>query len=288
MTPLFGAVEAGGTKFVCAVGTGPEDLRAEVRFPTATPAATIAAALEFFRGQEAAHGRIAGLGVGSFGPLDLDPSSPTWGFVTSTPKAGWAGTDLAGELGRPLGVPVAFDTDVNAAALGEGRWGAAQGLADFVYVTVGTGIGAGVVSGGRLVHGRLHPEVGHLPVRRERAADPFPGCCPFHGDCLEGLASGPALAARWGRSAEDLPADHPAWDLEAEYLAQLAATLTLVLSPQKILCGGGVLQQSSLLPRLRLRLTKILGGYLEAPEIAEPALGPRAGILGALALAQQL
>lgn len=284
---LYGGVEAGGTKFVCAVGTGPDDLRAEARFPTTTPAATIAAAVQFFRGQDAVHGKISGLGVGSFGPVDLDRASPSWGRITSTPKPGWAGADLAGELGRALGVPVEFDTDVNAAALGEGRWGAAAGLGDFVYITVGTGIGGGAVSGGRLVHGRLHPEMGHLPVRRD-PADPFPGSCPFHRDCLEGLAAGPAIAARWGRSAEELPADHPAWDLEAEYLAQLAATLSLVLSPQKILFGGGVMQQPSLLPRLRSRLASHLAGYLDPPEIAPPALGQRSGILGALALAQRL
>jgi len=288
MTSLFGAIEAGGTKFVCAVGTGPDDLRAELRIPTSTPAATIAAALAFFR-EQAARGRpIAALGVGSFGPVELDLASPSWGHITSTPKPGWAGTDLAGELGRGLGVPVAFETDVNAAALGEGRWGAAAGLDDFVYVTVGTGIGGGVVAGGRLVHGRQHPEIGHLRVRREHAADPFPGCCPFHRDCLEGLAAGPAIAARWGKPAEELPADHPAWPLEARYLAELAATLALVLSPRKILFGGGVLQQPQLLPLIRQHLPELLAGYLEAPEIAPPALGSRAGLLGALALAEDL
>lgn len=288
MEKLFGAIEAGGTKFVCAVGTGPDDLRAETRIPTTTPAATIAEVLAFFREQQETHGKIAALGIGSFGPVDLDRGSPTWGHITSTPKPGWAGTDLAGELGRALGVPVAFDTDVNAAALGEGRWGAAAGLADFVYVTVGTGIGGGAVSGGRLVHGKLHPEMGHLRVRRDRAIDPFPGICPFHGDCLEGLAAGPAIAARWGKRAEELPADHPAWNLEARYLAELAATLALMLSPRKILFGGGVPQQPALLPLIRHHLAELLAGYLEAPEIAAPALGPRAGLLGALALAQDL
>ncbi len=248
--------------------------------------------LAFFRGQQAAHGKIAALGIGSLGPVDLDPASPTWGYVTSTPKQGWAHTEIAGALGRGLGVPVAFTTDVGAAAIGEGRWGAAQGLTDFAYLTIGTGIGGAAIAGGRPVQGLLHPEMGHLRVPRHRSADPFAGSCPFHGDCLEGLASGPSIAARWGQQAETLPADHPAWELEAEYLAHLALTLTLVLSPQRILLGGGVMQQASLFPRIRTRLATLLGGYLDAPALREldtylqpPALGPRAGICGALVLA---
>lgn len=294
MEKLYGGLEAGGTKFVCTVGRGPGDLRAEVRLPTTTPEETIGRALDFFREQEAAHGKIAALGIGSFGPVDLDPASPTWGFITSTPKAGWKNTDLAGALGRALEVPVAFTTDVGAAALGEGTWGAAQGISDFAYVTVGTGIGGAAIAGGRLVQGLVHPEMGHLRIPREKS-DHLAGICPFHGDCLEGLANGPAIAARWGRKAEDLPEDHPAWDLEAEYLAQLAATLTLVLSPKKILLGGGVMRQDSLYPRIRTRLKALLGGYLEAPALKDletylqpPALGQEAGVLGALALARQL
>jgi fructokinase len=295
MQTLYGGLEAGGTKFVCAVGTGPEDLRAELRLPTTTPEETIGRAVAFFREQQAAHGKIAALGIGSFGPVDLDPASPTWGYITSTPKAGWRNTDLASAMGRQLGVPVAFDTDVNAAALGEHRWGAARGIDDFVYVTVGTGIGGGVMAGGKLVHGLLHPEIGHLRVPHDRGVDPFSGVCPYHGDCLEGLAAGPAIAARWGRKAQEVPEDHPAWVLEAEYLAHLAATLTLVLSPQRILLGGGVMRQVSLFPRIRRRLSALLGGYLESPALDDletylqpPALGDRAGVLGALALAKDL
>jgi fructokinase len=292
MQTLYGGLEAGGTKFVCAVGTGPEDLRAELRLPTTTPEETIGRAIAFFREQEVAHGKIAALGIGSFGPVDLDRASPTWGYITSTPKAGWRNTDLASAMGRQLGVPVAFDTDVNAAALGEQRWGAARGIEDFVYVTVGTGIGGGVMAGGKLVHGLLHPEIGHLRVPQDRAVDPFSGICPFHGNCLEGLANGPAIAARWGRKAEELPEDHPAWDLEAEYLGQLAATLTMVLSPKRILLGGGVMRQSFLLPRIRNRLAALFGGYLRSPVLEDletylqpPALDQHAGVFGALCLA---
>lgn len=284
---LYGAVEAGGTKFVCALGDGSGEIRAEARLPTTKPAETIGRAIEFFQAEAGRHGKIAALGIGSFGPVDLDPASPTWGFITSTPKEGWAGTELAGALGRALGVPIAFTTDVGAAAIGEGRRGAAQGLEDFAYVTVGTGIGGAAVSGGRLVRGLLHPEMGHLRPPRHKD-DAFAGVCRFHGDCLEGLASGPALAARWGKPAEELPADHEAWEIEAHYLAHLAATLTLVLSPRRILFGGGVMAQPSLLPRVREQLTRLLGGYLDPPWLQPPALGPRAGVLGALALAAEL
>ncbi|RMF63832.1 MAG: ROK family protein, partial [Bacteroidetes bacterium] len=214
-SPCYGAVEAGGTKFVCAVGTGPDDVRALTRFPTTTPEETLARTLDFFRSQPEPP---VALGVGSFGPLDPDPSSPTYGYITRTPKPGWSHTDVAGTLGRALGVPVAFDTDVNAAAVGEHRWGAARGLDTFIYLTVGTGIGGGGLVGGRRLHGLVHPEMGHVLVPRA-PSDDFAGHCPFHGACLEGMAAGPALQARWGRPGADLSADHPAWDLEAHYLA---------------------------------------------------------------------
>ncbi|MFH1572186.1 MAG: ROK family protein, partial [Gemmatimonadota bacterium] len=188
---LYGAIEAGGTKFVCAVGTSPDDLRAEVRLPTTTPEETLGRVLEFFR-QQHVREPLAAVGIGSFGPVDPDPASPTFGHVTTTPKPGWAGTDFAGVVRRALAVPVGFDTDVNAAALGEHRWGAARGLDTFVYLTVGTGIGGGGLCDGHLLHGLMHPEMGHVPVRHDRQRDPFEGACPFHGDCLEGLASGPA------------------------------------------------------------------------------------------------
>ena len=291
--PLWGGIEAGGTKFVCAVGTGPEDVRAEARFPTTAPEETIARAIEFLRreGGDA----LAAVGIGSFGPVDPNPASPTFGYITTTPKPGWAHTDLAGAVRRALGVPVGFDTDVNAAALGEHRWGAAQGLDTFVYLTVGTGIGGGGMANGRLMHGLVHPEMGHIRIPHDRAKDPYPGCCPYHGDCFEGLASGPAIEGRWQARGETLPADHPAWPLEAEYLALGLASLICTLSPQRLVVGGGIMQQAHLFPVVRRRVQELLGGYLQAPAILDaidayivpPALGSRAGVLGAIALAQQ-
>jgi fructokinase len=292
---LYGGVEGGGTKFVCVVGRGPDDLRAEARIPTTTPHATLAQALEFFRAEQVRHGPLAALGIGCFGPLDLRAGSPTWGHITSTPKPGWANVDVAGTFARELGLPVAFDTDVNAAALGEWTWGAARGLTTFVYLTVGTGIGGGGLVGGRLMHGLVHPEMGHLRIPHDREADPFAGSCPFHGDCLEGLASGPALLARWGRPAEELAPGHEAWTLEARYLASALVNFVCTLSAQRIVVGGGVMEQPRLLPLVRREVVAMLNGYLRAPEILEriddyivaPALGGRAGVLGALALAER-
>jgi fructokinase len=275
----MGGVEAGGTKFVCVVGSGPDDVVADTTIATTTPAETLARVVEFYR----THAPVAAIGVGAFGPLDLDPRSPTFGSITNTPKPGWANTDLNAAL-RALGVPVTIDTDVNAAALGEQRWGAARRLDTFVYLTVGTGIGGGAIVGGRLVHGLGHPEMGHVPVPHDRARDPFAGCCPYHGDCLEGLASGPALRARWQRAPETLPDDHPAWDLESHYLALGLATIVSVLSPERIVIGGGV-ARPHLLSRVRVELTRVLAGYVRAPEIVAPELGDRAGVFGALALA---
>ena len=292
---LYGGMEGGGTKFVCVVGTAPDDVRAEERFPTSTPDATLGQALAFFRDEQARLGPLAALGIGSFGPVDLQPGSPTFGFITSTPKPGWKNVDVAGPFRRALGLRVGFDTDVNAAALGEWRWGAAQGLDTFLYLTIGTGIGGGGLVGGQLMHGLVHPEVGHLRLPRDPAVDPFPGACPFHGDCLEGLASGPALLARWGRPAEALPQDHRAWALEARYLALALVNLICTVSPQRILMGGGVMDQAHLFPAVRREVKALLNNYLRAPEILEgieafiapPALGARAGVLGALALAQR-
>lgn len=292
--PLVGGVEAGGTKCTCVVATGPDDVRAEAQVPTTTPDETLARVLDFFARQP--NPPPAALGVASFGPVDREPGSPTFGFITATPKPGWADTDLVGPLQRGLGVPVAFDTDVNGAALAEHRWGVGRGLDVFVYVTVGTGIGGGAVVGGRLVHGLVHPEMGHLRVPHDRSVDPFPGACPFHGDCLEGLASGPAIQARWGLPAERLPTDHPAWALEAEYLALGLASIVAVLSPQRIAVGGGVASAAHLLPRVRARLASVLAGYPRSPAlltgidryVVAPALGARAGVLGAIALAQEM
>jgi fructokinase len=200
---VFGGIESGGTKWQCAVGTGPDDVRAAVTIPTTSPEETIARTVEFFRQS----GPVAAIGIGSFGPIDRRPGSPTWGHVTTTPKPGWAHVDLAGEIGRRLALPVAFDTDVNAAALGEHRWGAARGLDTFCYITVGTGIGGGAVVGGRLLHGLLHPEFGHLRIPHDLEEDPFAGSCPYHGDCWEGLASGTALEGRWGAPGTALTGD---------------------------------------------------------------------------------
>jgi len=289
---LFGAIEAGGTKFVCAVGTGPEDLRARMVFPTSTPGETIRQVVEFL-GEAARHEPLAAVGIASFGPVDVKPDSPRFGYITSTPKAGWQNVDLAGEIRRALDLPVAFDTDVNAAALGERRWGAAQGLQTFVYLTVGPGIGGGALVAGRLMHGVLHPEMGHMRISHNRQADPFPGVCPFHGDCWEGLASGPAIAARWGCKGECLPIDHPAWPLEAHYLALGVTNLVCVLAPQRIILGGGVMRRSGLFRLIRHKTLELLNNYIQVGEIIErvdeyvvPAqLGDNAGVLGAIALA---
>jgi fructokinase len=295
MTALYAGIEAGGTKFVCVVGAGPDDIRAEARFPTTEPDATLRAALEFFREQRAQHGPLTAAGIASFGPVDLDPASPTYGFITSTPKAGWAQTDMLGPVRQALGVPVQFDTDVNAAALGEGRWGAAQGLDTFIYLTIGTGIGGGGLINGKLMHGLIHPEMGHVRVPHDTGVDPFPGTCPFHGDCLEGLACGPAMNARWGKPAETLPDDHPAWALEARYLALALNNFVCTLSPQRIILGGGVMERHSLFPLIHGYVQALLNGYVQAGQllthvhryVVPPAFGARAGVLGALALAMQ-
>ena len=289
---MFGAIEAGGTKFVCAIGSKPEDLKI-TQFPTTSPEATTANAVAFLR--ENSRGELWAVGIGSFGPVDLDLQSASFGHITSTPKPGWQNFDFAGAVHRALDVPVGFDTDVNAAALGEARWGAAQTLSDFLYLTVGTGIGGGAMANDRVLHGLLHPEMGHIPIPHDRRRDPFPGCCPFHGDCLEGLASGPAIAQRWGTPAEALPAEHPAWALEAHYVALGLATWVCTLSPKRILLGGGVMQQASLFPLIRVELARWLNGYIRVKELAEyldqyvipPKLGNCAGIAGALVLAEQ-
>lgn len=290
---IFGGIEAGGTKFVCATGSGPDDIRAEIRFPTTTPDETIAKAVAFFK-EQSAHGPLAAIGIASFGPVDPNPASPTFGHITTTPKPGWANTDLAGQIARSLGAPVGFDTDVNGAALGEQRWGAAHGLDTFLYLTIGTGIGGGGMVGGKLIHGLLHPEMGHMRVPHDWQADPFEGTCPFHGDCLEGMAAGPAIGARWGQPAETLPPDHPAWQLEAHYLALALSNLILTVSPQRIILGGGVMSAPPVFAAVRTQVLQLLNGYVKALEITQridqyivpPGLGNRAGVLGAIALAE--
>ena len=286
----YGGVEAGGTKWVCAIGGGPDDLRKTATFPTTTPEETIARTVAFF----AQDGGISALGVGSFGPIDVSRSSPTWGHITTTPKPGWADTDVAAALGRALDVPVAFDTDVNAAALGEQCWGAAVGLETFCYITIGTGIGGGGMANGRLMHGLLHPEYGHMRIPHDREHDPFAGVCPYHGDCFEGLASGEAIRQRWGNAGEELT-DAAVWELEAEYVALGLVNVICTLSPQRIILGGGVPKQPTLLPLVRARVQTLMAGYIDAVELREggldgfivtPGLGDRAGVLGAIELAR--
>jgi fructokinase len=291
MTEIYGGVETGGTWCVCALGSGPRDISAEETFRTGEPAETIERIVAFF----AAEGRPRprAIGIGAFGPLDLDESSPTWGHVTTTPKPGWAHTAVAPVIRDRLGVPVRFETDVNAAAVGEHRWGAARDVSSLCYLTVGTGIGAGIIIEGRPVHGLIHPEPGHLRIPHDRTRDPFDGSCPVHGDCWEGLAAGGAIAARWGAAAPELDDDHPAWVLEAEYLALGILSIVTVVSPQRVIVGGGVMERPGLLAAVRERLRALVGGYLQTPLLAErideylvaPGLGDRAGVLGAIALA---
>lgn len=286
---LYGGIEGGGTKFVCAVGTGPKDIRDEIRFPTGDPEDAIGRAVAFFRTFD----DLEAVGIACFGPLDANPKSPTFGYVTTTPKPGWAHMEFAGTVARELGVPVGFDTDVNAAALAEYRWGAARGLDSCLYLTVGTGIGGGAVVEGQMIHGLMHPEMGHLRIPHDWGADPYPGCCPYHGDCLEGLACGPAIEGRWGRRAETLPPDHPGWALEAHYLALGLANTIVTISPQRIILGGGVMEQLHLFPMIRQEVQTILNGYIQSPlledqidtYIVPPVLGNQAGVLGGIALA---
>lgn len=288
--PLLGGVELGGTKCICTIGTGPGDIHMQTEVPTgARPDATLSCVETILRDGAARHGSLAALGIASFGPLDLDPASPGYGSIARTPKPGWSHTPLLTRFAHAFAVPVILDTDVNGAALAEGRWGAARSLGDFAYITVGTGVGVGFVANGCLVHGFAHPELGHLRVARRRG-DAFGGTCPFHGDCVEGLASGVALAAHAGLPAERVPLEHPAFETAIDALAQLLHAVVLASAPRRIIVGGGVLHgRSELLERLRRALAQSLGGYLEPPGgleqyVVAPALGRAVGPLGALAL----
>lgn len=295
MSQVFAGIEAGGTKWVCILANHPEDIHATTRFPTQDPEKTIDTAIEFIKNHISNPGDFKGLGIGSFGPLDLKKDSPTYGFLTTTPKPGWANTDLISPFQKEFNLPIGFDTDVNTAALGEHCWGAGRGLSDFIYLTVGTGIGGAAIVNHSLIHGKMHPEMGHTLIPHDRERDPFPGVCPYHGDCLEGLATGPAIQARWGKPAEDLPPDHPAWQLEAHYLGLGISNLIATLSPQRVILGGGVMDQTQLFPMIREEVREHLGNYISTPEILEaneayivpPVLGSKAGVLGAVALAQQ-
>ena len=295
MEPLFGAVEAGGTKFLCAVGTASGTWVDEVRIPTTTPVETLGAVLAFFDRVREEHGELRALGIASFGPVELDPECAGGGRLLPTPKAGWTNADLVGPLRDRYGWPIAIDTDVTAAALAEHQLGAARGCRSCGYVTVGTGIGGGFILNGQTLRGVMHPEVGHLRVQRAPGDDRFPGICAFHGDCLEGLASGPAIAARWGYTPEQLAREPAAVEAIAFYLGQLMAAIALTLSCERVVVGGGVMQQPVMLGRVRSHARDLLNGYLPQARfgrdidqyVVAPGLGLQSGLIGARLLAQR-
>lgn len=283
--PLVGAIELGGTKINLAIGTGPDDLRAEAVVPTTNPETTLRSAIDFLR----AHPGLTAIGISSFGPVCLDKTSPEWGNITKTTKPGWSDTPVARAIEEACKVPVAFDTDVNGAALGEYRWGALAGTGVGLYLTVGTGIGGGAVINGKPLHGRIHPEMGHIRLKRVDGDD-FPGTCPFHGDCLEGLASGPAVAVRLGTSLSHIDPADPRRALVIDALGQAMASLTLTLSPDRIVIGGGVAKSPDFHAQVAHATARWLGDYVALPErfIAPPALGDHAGVAGSIALAHDL
>ncbi len=282
----IGALEAGGTKMVCAIGDETGKIYEQESFPTVTPEETLPQLLDYFKGK-----KIEALGIACFGPIDLDRDSDTYGYITTTPKTAWMNTDIAGYFANGLNVPVGFDTDVNGSLLGEVTYGQAKGLGDAVYYTIGTGVGAGVMSGGKLVHGAMHPEAGHM-LLRVREDDPMPeGICPFHGACLEGMAAGPSIEKRWGKKAIEMKDDAKVWDLEAYYLAQCMVTTTLMLSPKIIILGGGVMHQTQLFPLVREKTRELLNGYIKNDTVNDmdhfivPAsLHDDQGIMGCLKL----
>ena len=294
MSALLGAIEAGGTKFVCVVARDAATILAERRVATTTPAATLGAAEDFFATVSSEMGALSAIGIASFGPLDIRRSSPTYGHLLATPKPGWANADLAARFATRFACPVVLDTDVNAAALAEALHGAGRGCGVVVYVTVGTGIGGGIAVGGRAVHGALHPEMGHIRVLRHERDRELPGVCAFHGDCLEGLASGSAIRTRYGVPLDRLPAGHEAAEIVGYYLGQLAATIVLMLSPERIVFGGGVMNNDRVLTELRSTAARLLNGYLPFAKgpgsldelIVTPGLGERSGIVGAITLAE--
>jgi fructokinase len=289
---LYGAIEAGGTKFICAVAHGIDQVLAATRIPTTTPTATLQAVLEFFAAQEATHGKFSGIGIASFGPLGLRKHTPDYGYILDTPKLQWSRTDLVSPFTERFHCPVAIDTDVNAAALAEARHGAGRGCDVVVYITVGTGIGGGVCIDGKPLHGSQHPEMGHIRVLRHAQDRDFEGACPFHGDCLEGLASGAAILARYGETLDALPPGHVATEIIGFYLGQLAVNVCLLLSPQKIIFGGGVMQHAGLLQEIQRVTGSLLNNYAGLGSssaalqqlVVAPGLGDRAGINGALVL----
>jgi fructokinase len=289
MSKLYGLVEAGGTKIVVGVGSGPDDVRATSRIATTTPAETLDAVINWLKSTSAEHGQLSAIGVASFGPLDLDRASPHWGHITRTTKPHWSNTDVAGPLGAAFGCQVGFDTDVNGAALAEGIWGAGRGQKVALYLTIGTGIGGGAIVDGTVLRGLSHPEMGHIRLPRHPGDTGFAGVCPFHGDCLEGLASGPAITARWGASLSDLGPDHPGHAVISWYLAQAICSFQAILEPGRIIMGGGVMGTPGMLERVRIEAALLGKGYFvgdPAEVVVPPTLGDQAGLLGALALAQ--
>ena len=283
---LYGALEAGGTKMVCAIGNEEGKILEQVSIPTVTPEETMPKVLEYFKDK-----KIASIGIACFGPIDLNENSPTYGYITTTPKIPWQNYDILGEVRRALGVPAGFDTDVNGSLLGEATWGAAKGKTDALYFTIGTGVGGGVMTNGKLLHGMLHPEIGHL-LLRVREDDPYKGHCPFHGTCLEGMASGPAIEDRWGRKGAELVDRPEVWDLEAWYIAQAIWDCVTVLSPQIVILGGGVMHQEQLFPLIRKYVAEFMNDYLHTAELSDldhyivpAALADDQGIMGCLKLA---
>lgn len=285
----LGAIEAGGTKFVCGIGNEHGEITDRVSFPTTTPEETIANVVAYFSDKS-----IDALGIGSFGPVDLDKSSPTYGYVTTTPKPHWGQYDFLGNVKKHLNVPIGFDTDVNAAALGEAEWGAAKGLDSCLYITVGTGVGAGAIVEGNMLHGMLHPEMGHIMITRH-PEDEYAGFCPYHGDCLEGMVAGPALERRWGKKGHELASIDKVWEIVGYYLAQALVNFIYILSPKKIIMGGGVMKQLQLFPIIRRQVQTMLNGYVQTPQILSgideyivpPGLGDNAGLSGALVIAKR-
>jgi len=292
-SPLYGGIEGGGTKFNCAVGNSPGNLIAEARFPTTTPAETIRNVVEFFAPYV---NQLQSIGLGSFGPFDVDSSSPTYGFITTTPKPYWANTNILDMLKARINLPIAIDMDVVVAALGEAKWGASKNDSHSLYLTIGTGIGGGYIVDGKPLRGLTSLEMGHIRIFHDFELDPFRGACPYHGDCFEGLASGPAIQARFGQRAETLPDDHPFWEIEAHYIAQALVNYVLSLAPQRIIIGGGVLQKEFMFPSVRRKTQELLNGYIQHETILNhldeyivpPTLGGRSGVLGAIALAMSM
>ena len=289
-----GALEAGGTKMVCAVveldGDGGWEIQDRVSIPTGMPQETIPEMIEYFRGKE-----IQALGIACFGPIDLHKDSPTYGYITTTPKPGWAGCDMVGTFAKALGVPVGFDTDVNGSLLGEATFGCAQGVENSIYITIGTGIGAGIMTNGRMLHGMLHPEAGHFTLKRHPQDEAFGACCPYHESCFEGLAAGPALEKRWGQKGIELAHRPEVWEMEAYYIAQALVAYIMILSPEKIILGGGVMHQPQLLPLIREEVKRQMNQYIRTSQmdhleeyIVEASLGDDQGILGAACLAMEV